>query len=232
MTTRLTSDYVNSAVRISEGGLVNFIKPELTPLCNNQRNKMAVDVRTDKGLVDAQYYTNFGICVDFISTMYPKEKVLLPDGDRNDVLWRKQLNTYRKSCKEFQRKGQSLDESILYFQDNYADRPIKLGKIMSGHCNYVAYMKFRETNERGVQVRRNNVTYDDIIKEKFRIIDLRILREVSPERIVINFNEKARYRYGAVGRNDTWHSAFLRFNDSDLDSADVTNEFVREDLFN
>ena len=231
MTTKLTSDYVNRAVKISEGGVVEFIKPELTPLCNNQLNNKAVDIRTDKGLVDAQYYTDFGICVDYISTMYPTKSVMLPNGKRNERLWTNQLKELNRLCKEFQRKGQSLDESILYFQDHNADRPIKLGKIMSGDCNYVAYMRFRKINDRGKEVRTDTATYDDIIKESFRIFDLRILREVSPQKIAIKFNQKPIYRRRAVGKKDLFHSAFLRFSNNDLDSADVTNEFVREDFF-
>ena len=201
------SPYTERRVKHSEQYVRFILKEEVNPLKNNLGNRYDVDIYTDLGMLDVQYTSSDRLYVDFISVLMHNETTVLPGGKRDHPKFWAQVNSMNKDVKVFQKLGYSLSE-ILHCLGVYASKDIKPGKLMNERYDYVAYVKYVGKSL--------NVDY-------IRILDLNYLRELSSKKCKIAFNLKDKWN----SLNDYHHSAYVVFDESDIDKADVTSKFIK-----
>jgi len=206
------SPYTEKRVKHSESYVRSILREDVNPIKNNVENHLDVDIYTDLGMLDVQYTSSDNLYVDYISVLMHKEHCVLPDRKRDHPKFWAQVNAMNKDLKVFQNLGYSLEE-ILHCLGVYVSKDIKPGKIMNKRYDYVAYVKYiGKTLE----------------VDWVRVLDLNYLRSVPSNRARIAFNLKDKWN----SLNDWHHSAYVKFNERDLDKADVTSKFIGNKVSN
>ncbi len=205
-----SSPYTHKRVRHSEQFVRNLLREDINPIKNNVENRYDVDIMTSVGMLDVQYTTYTTPFVDFISVLKHKEHCVNDDGSRNHSKFWSQVTQLNKDIKVFQSMGYSIEE-IYHCLSVYASKDMTPGKFMNDRYDYVAYVKY----------------YDKSFDvEDFYILDLKVLRTLDDPRITLAFNIKNRWN----SLNDFHHSAYIKFPDSIIRNATVTDQFLINDV--
>ena len=200
------SPFTEKRVKHSESYVRSILHESVNPIKNNVENHLDVDIYTDLGMLDVQYTSSDNLYVDYISVLKHKEHCVLPNGKKDNSKFWSQVNAMNKDLKVFQKLGYSLEE-IFHCLGVYASKDITPGKIMNERYDYVAYVKYI------------GKTFE---VDWVRILDLNYLRSVPIRSSTVAFNVKKKQN----SINDWHHSAYVRFSESDLDKADVTEKFI------
>ena len=201
------SPYTHKRVKHSEQYIRDRLIESINPMKNNLTNVYDVDIYTELGMVDVQYTTYDSPFVDFISVLKHKEHCVLPSGKRDHPLFWSQVNQLNKDIKVFQSLGYSIRD-IYTCLGVYASKDMTPGKFMNNKYDYVAYVQYY-----GKSFDVSNVY----------VLDLKLLRTIDDPRVRVAFNLKDKWN----SLNDFHHSAYIKFPDDIIQSAIVTDQFIR-----